>query len=1021
MKRIASVAVMAGDRLLIGKRSDDQRWNLPGGHVDEGESAAEGAARELHEETGIAVHPDQLLSIGQNKVTTFTGKQIEVNSYLLLLDNTVDTKREGTDPGEAHDWSWTDVGHGLPPDIAGNWHNKTDSTMAALGLQVATNNTMDKSELSKGAAPKMLETKGSIPLGDHEVEIHPHIDHLKMIKSHVLASGKPSLKTSELEKKGVNPNFLKNHTPKDGQGNVTPQGIEDHISALPKHKIHVKVVPYIMGAQLHHRGAEEQVITANLHADTAKKMPEHIAEMWDSVKNQQHKLSGKHDPNQVAWARVDAEKPGHWHVDELQSDFNNPKKMSEQLSHDPGMEGMTDDDGNEVDAHSGEVNDDHVKDLHQTLSHGHDDPQHMMHSVVNALARKHDVHTISMDTPEDQAVQSGLQVQDKSAAQAYKKLDPERIRQTFRDMHYETPDSAHETAMEDFDHHMAEKGIDEKTATKLRHALDHAALNHPEHPQAADHGYGEDDDKEKQKSYDATADKLADQTLGTLNHHFRQDGSQIPVHQKETYEKRPRQLGMKRVAKEDVMPGTSTEPDQEVQYSQVHKAEEEESDLEKAWPREYNRVKGQDKDKGVASKKQYRYMQAMAGQGDKDAKAYLKNSSAKDLPESGTNGARGEREKGRKKSKGSERAEKADDQYEEKEAEQIKIRNRPKVTTFADQVKGIKAKYAEKKPKSFDQQVKEVKARYKKPMQKASELFYGKVEGLLQKGYQNEELVSQLMDAELALRVTGDESGLGELYKSADRLFDAAMTLEEQTVFELSYLAREGCEVSHAALEKFTIDMYEELLKHTTIESVVADAVQTALEKSNYGPKKIGEEKVSLYNDTDNINRKANRTGVVHDNVGRNAAEQKFTPSVQGTFAQQATRESKADQKKSKKNPVKVYTDEEKAKLMAERTNKSEDNSRVVGKKNGQSVRKVHGYFRYTSGPKRGEYVHRHEAEKRIGRKLGSKEHVDHVNSNRGSSKTKVMSASEHSAKTNKERAKKGYGGPKRYEHTRDK
>jgi len=634
MKRIASVAVMAGDRLLIGKRSDDGRWNLPGGHVDEGESPSQGAARELHEETGIAVHADRLLSIGQNQVTTFTGKQIEVSSYLLILPEIVDTQREGTDPGEAHDWSWTNVAHGLPQDIAAHWHNKTDSTMAALGLQVSNNGAMDKSAL------------------------------------------------------------------------------------------------------------------------------------------------------------------------------------------------ITDE------------------------------------------------------------------------------------------------------------------------------------------------------------------------------------------------------------------------------------------EFEKAWPREYTRVQGQTKDKGVASKKQYRYMQAMAAQGDKDAKAYLANSSkgGEGLPESGTDGARGERSKGSKKGKGSDKAEKADDgspkngnfiaqhakiptrtlnvtrpvmpnstqkaddQYEETTARQVKAANRPKVSTFADQVKGIKDKYAEKKPKSFSDQVKDVKSRYKNSLQKAGDLFFGKVEGLLAKGYANEELLSHVLDVELAFRDSNNETGLTELYKSADRLFDAAMTLEEQTVFELSYLAREGCEVSYVALEKFAIDMYEELVKHSTVEDVVASAVRDALEKSSYGPKKIGDEKVSLYNDTDNINRKANRTGVVHENAGRNAAEQKYTPSVQGTFAQQATREAKRDQKKSKLNPVKTYTDEEKAKMMAERTTKSEDNSKVVGKKNGHSVRKVHGYHRYTSGPKRGEYVHRHEAEKRLGRKLGSKEHVDHKSGNRGSTKnTKVMSAGDHSAKTNSSRANtKGYSGSKRYEHTRD-
>lgn len=622
MKKIASVAVMVGERLLIGKRSDDQRWNLPGGHVDEGETPVQGAIRELEEETGIkAKASDLVLLCDPQKVNTFTGKTIEVYSYLLVLPKMAEVTQEGEDEGEAHDWYWTNISNGIPADIAQNWHNKTDATMDALGLPVCTNDAFDKS-------------------------------------------------------------------------------------------------------------AEELF------------------------------------------------------------------------------------------------------------------------------------------------------------------------------------------------------------------------------------------------------------------------------------------------------------------------------DLEKAWPKHYNRVKGQTKDKGVASKKQLNYMKAKAAEGDKDAKAYVANSSGADsLPESGTGGARGERENHKEKTKKADKS----------------------VVKLGADVAYMKEKYGEKKPKSFNQQVTDIKAKYKKPMEKSSDLFYAKVEGLLEKGYHNEELLSHMMDIEVHLRKNEDEDGLNSLYKSAENLFDAAMSKEEQAVYELSYMAKEGCEDSHDTLVKFAEEMYAELVKHSPIEDVVGDMVLEALGKSNYGPKGMGQ-----YTDVHNINRKAKRTGIEHPDVGRNVAEQKFTPSVQGTFAEQAKREAKADQKKNKAQPVKVLSDEEKAAYQAslkaknpdkkiaseddddmveehtrlvhvlrspshkddkreariqaeeledykDKANKSEDNSKVKGKVNGASYRMVHGYKRYTSGPKRGEYVHRHEAEKRIGRKLSTKEHVDHVDGKRsGTKNTKVMSASEHSAKTNKTRAGKGYSGSKRYEHTRD-
>jgi hypothetical protein len=101
---------------------------------------------------------------------------------------------------------------------------------------------------------------------------------------------------------------------------------------------------------------------------------------------------------------------------------------------------------------------------------------------------------------------------------------------------------------------------------------------------------------------------------------------------------------------------------------------------------------------------------------------------------------------------------------------------------------------------------------------------------------------------------------------------------------------------------------------------------------------------------------------------------------------------------------------------------KSKDNvGKVVGKtKDGYSYRIQHNYKIYSSGPFRGQYVHRVKAEKKLGRKLRTDEHVDHVDGNRRGGKIKVLSASAHSAKTNRTRAKSknGYTGDHRVEHT---
>ncbi len=55
MHLAVNVAVLDRDRILLMQREDFEVWCLPGGHVDDGESLAEAAVREVREETGLDV------------------------------------------------------------------------------------------------------------------------------------------------------------------------------------------------------------------------------------------------------------------------------------------------------------------------------------------------------------------------------------------------------------------------------------------------------------------------------------------------------------------------------------------------------------------------------------------------------------------------------------------------------------------------------------------------------------------------------------------------------------------------------------------------------------------------------------------------------------------------------------------------------------------------------------------------------------------------------------------------------
>ena len=132
-KEVASIAVISGDRLLMGKRNDNGRFTLPGGHLNPGEKPLAGAARELLEETGIKVDPKDLDHLGSEEVTTFTGKQMVIHSYACY--GHFDTNTELDPDNECQNWVYVDISNGLPHNIARNLHSPKNTTLKILGLQ----------------------------------------------------------------------------------------------------------------------------------------------------------------------------------------------------------------------------------------------------------------------------------------------------------------------------------------------------------------------------------------------------------------------------------------------------------------------------------------------------------------------------------------------------------------------------------------------------------------------------------------------------------------------------------------------------------------------------------------------------------------------------------------------------------------------------------------------------------------------------------------------------------------------
>lgn len=129
---VASIAIFNNDRLLIGKRNDNGKYTLPGGHLNENESPINGAYRELHEETGIII--SELKYLGTKEIECEDGKWRKIHAFSGLYGGK--SAGSSNDPDmEVGKWIWVDVSKGLPGFIKNNLHSKKNVVFKFLGLQ----------------------------------------------------------------------------------------------------------------------------------------------------------------------------------------------------------------------------------------------------------------------------------------------------------------------------------------------------------------------------------------------------------------------------------------------------------------------------------------------------------------------------------------------------------------------------------------------------------------------------------------------------------------------------------------------------------------------------------------------------------------------------------------------------------------------------------------------------------------------------------------------------------------------
>jgi 8-oxo-dGTP pyrophosphatase MutT (NUDIX family)/outer membrane lipoprotein SlyB len=148
MKEVACVAVLKDGKMLMGKRRDNGKWTNPGGHLEEGEAPIDGAIRELYEEAGIKVSPNQMTHLATEVVTPpGAGTKLKVHAYKVNLGDKTPTSMKQDPDNEVFRWHWVNASDRNNTKIYENLHVPADKNVLLKALGVAQEKTASVEEM----------------------------------------------------------------------------------------------------------------------------------------------------------------------------------------------------------------------------------------------------------------------------------------------------------------------------------------------------------------------------------------------------------------------------------------------------------------------------------------------------------------------------------------------------------------------------------------------------------------------------------------------------------------------------------------------------------------------------------------------------------------------------------------------------------------------------------------------------------------------------------------------------------
>jgi 8-oxo-dGTP pyrophosphatase MutT (NUDIX family) len=128
------VAVIQNGKILLTQREDFEVWCLPGGSVEDGETVAEAAVREVREETGIDVELTSLVGI-------YSRLGLYPDIHGVLFTATPTSSKLQTQPGETIALDYFGIDN-LPKPLLFGYRQRIEDAMNSVGGGVAWKQTV---------------------------------------------------------------------------------------------------------------------------------------------------------------------------------------------------------------------------------------------------------------------------------------------------------------------------------------------------------------------------------------------------------------------------------------------------------------------------------------------------------------------------------------------------------------------------------------------------------------------------------------------------------------------------------------------------------------------------------------------------------------------------------------------------------------------------------------------------------------------------------------------------------------